>query len=379
MQRLQINSTEFLANYWQKQPAIFRQAFKNAEDIIDEHELAGLAQEEHLDSRIIRMENDKWHHDTGPFDDFEPHCKGNWSLLVQGIENLVPEAQHLLDEFNFIPGWRVDDLMMSFSVEGAGVGPHVDQYDVFIIQGKGRRRWQIGLPADFQTITPHPKIRQINEFTPIIDEVLAPGDMIYIPPGHPHNGIALENCINYSVGFRANTQTELLSHFCDYLIDNDINGRRYADPDLLVRQSPSELKTDEIEKFRTQLHDLIDSQHFQNWLGCHLTTNEKLIPEPPEIPVDCEEVAQLVNSGHIFEKTPGLRTLHYEVISDDDDGKLSIFIDGDRYFFPPEEQQVVKELLNQSIWQNITKKNFINCSHFIHTLTTLINKGFWTI
>lgn len=377
MQNLKLDIKLFINEYWQKKPGIFRNVFQDTNDIIDEHELAGLAQEEELDSRIISNNNGQWQHDAGPFEDFAPFCYGQWSLLVQGVENLLPQAQELLNEFCFIPSWRIDDLMMSFSVPGAGVGPHIDQYDVFIIQGKGNRRWQIGPPGRYKSINPHPRICQIESFETVIDEILSPGDMIYIPPGHPHNGIALEDCINYSVGFRAATQTELLSHFCDHLIDNDLGTTRLTDPLLQLRNSAGELKQQEIEKFRQHLRNIIDGEHFENWLGSRLTDTEKFIPEYPEQPLNYDETMHLVNSGQTFYKAPGLRYLHYEISSDAQ--QVNVFINGNRYFFPISDQKKVIKLLNEAVWRNESKKTFKNCSQFIHNLSTLVNAGFWTV
>ena len=382
MKKLKLDSTAFLKDYWQKKPGIFRNAFAQVEDILDEHELAGLAQnqefeEEELDSRIISVRDGTWHHDSGPFEDFAPYCQGQWSLLVQGIENQVAEAQELLDAFDFIPKWRVDDLMMSFSVPGAGIGPHLDQYDVFIIQGKGSRRWQVGLPGEFEKVLPHPCIQQIKDFNAVIDEVLMAGDMIYIPPGHPHNGEAIENCINYSVGFRAATQTELLSHFCDHLIDHNAGNNRFCDPGLVIRKDASELKQHELKKFRQLLHSAIESEDFKAWLGKRLTEAEKFIPEPPETPYSPEEIMQFVNKGESFYKSPGLRYVHYEIV--ENSAEIRFFVNGNAYFCSLDEQEMVINLLNQPIWHNKSKNSFKNCSQFIHNLSTLVNDGLWTV
>ena len=377
MKHLQLDKQAFLDNFWQKKPCLFRAVFKDIDDILDEHELAGLAQEEELDSRIIRLHEQQWFHSAGPFEDFEPHCVGDWSLLVQGLENCVPEAQELLNEFQFIPAWRIDDLMVSFSVPGAGVGPHLDQYDVFIIQGKGSRRWQVGLPGEYEELLPHPNIRQIKGFEAVIDEVLQPGDMLYIPAGHPHNGEALENCINYSVGFRASTQNELLSSFCDHLLDNNIEGLRYTDKDVVNRGFSTELRHNEKQKFKQLMLDMVESNHFDNWLGKHLTEAHKFVPWFPEEPVTTEQILALVNNGQFFEKAPGLRVLHYEL--DETAPEFQVFINESLYHFETKQQKVILELMNSQKWCNKQELNYDISSHFIHSLTTLINEGYWII
>jgi 50S ribosomal protein L16 3-hydroxylase len=212
----------FIQQYWQKRPLLIKQGLSNFVDPIDQDELAGLAMEDDIDSRIISLSGDKWAVHQGPFEQFDDICQGQWSLLVQGVDRYNELASHLLGAFDFIPSWRIEDLMVSFSVAGGGVGPHLDQYDVFIIQGKGTRRWKVGGPGQYNEISPHPKLKQIDDFVPIIDEVLEAGDILYIPPGCPHEGVALEDCLNYSVGFRAPNQQELLSNFADYGLDNPI-------------------------------------------------------------------------------------------------------------------------------------------------------------
>ncbi|MCC2604573.1 cupin domain-containing protein [Planctobacterium marinum] len=377
MTTLKINSAEFLAHYWQKKPLVIRQGFPNFTDFTDEHELAGLAMEEEIDSRIISFADNSWEVSCGPFDEFATVCQGQWTLLVQGLENYLPEAQAMMDEFDFIPGWRKDDVMMSYSVAGAGVGPHLDQYDVFIVQGKGSRRWQVGLPDDFEEITPHPKLRQISQFTPIIDEILYPGDIVYIPPGHPHNGVAQEECLNYSIGFRAANQIELLNSFCDHLLDNNWQGKRYTDPQLAVRALSCELRTNETEAFRNLLKQTIDSPEFENWLGTHLTDAPKFITEPPDEDYTPEQVHQLLANQVSFIKSPGVRHLHYQV--NDSDKRLSTFINGDYYAWPVDDQKQVFLLLNSTVWLPDKKINFNFSSQFIHNLSTMLNKGLWII
>lgn len=377
MKHLNISASEFLANYWQKKPVVIRNAFQTNEDLLDEHELAGLAMEEDIDSRIIAHHNNQWQMETGPFTEFDDHCVGQWTLLVQGVENLLQEAQDLLDEFSFIPAWRRDDLMISFSVEGAGVGPHLDQYDVFIIQGKGKRRWQVGPKGDYPELHPHPKLRQIPPFEAIIDEVLQPGDMVYIPPGYPHNGIALEGCLNYSVGFRAATQSELLNSFCDHLIDNDLQGKRYEDPSLTTRQHSSELKRSEIERFRQQMLDALNHADFEDWLGTHLSDAPPFIPELPDQDISTEQLIECIQQNYSFQKSPGLRYLNYE--TSEGANTIRVFINGEQYEYPVSDQEEVCLLLNSTVWQPKKKNNFKISSQFIHNLSTLINKGAWII
>ena len=152
------NAETFLKNYWQQKPVVIKHFFDNFVDPIDENDLAGLAQESEVDARIISNVKGSWHVEQGPITDFDKACQGKWTLLVQGVDKYVPDVTPLLDPFSFIPNWRLDDLMVSFATNGAGVGAHIDQYDVFLVQGKGRRRWRVGKPADYKEVFPHPKL-----------------------------------------------------------------------------------------------------------------------------------------------------------------------------------------------------------------------------
>lgn len=224
----------FLSHYWQQKPVVLRGFFQDFEDPIDEHDLAGLAQEEEIDSRLLSFENTsgnpadgagEWKVHQGPIHDFEAVCEGAWTLLVQSVDRYVHDVADILEPFRFLPNWRLDDLMVSFATKNAGVGAHIDQYDVFLVQGKGQRRWRVGKPGEYKEVFPHPKLRQIEGFDPIIDEVLNPGDVLYIPPGWPHDGKALEDCLTYSVGFRAPETSQLADSLSLMLETSDINVR----------------------------------------------------------------------------------------------------------------------------------------------------------
>ncbi|MCY7293984.1 cupin domain-containing protein [Alteromonas sp. a30] len=267
---LNFDIQHFLTHYWQKQPLVIKAGVPDFHDPLDEHDLAGLAQLDEVDSRIIRLEQStsiqkQWYVEQGPFESFDEICKGKWTLLAQGVNHYIEDACDLLDAFNFIPHWRIDDLMVSYSVAGAGVGPHIDQYDVFIIQGKGSRRWQVGAKDEHNEYLPHPLLKQIEMFEPIIDEVLESGDIIYIPPGFPHNGIALTECLNYSVGFRAPSQVQLLDNFTNYCLEHQLAEQRYQDPDLALREHSAEMTMLELTKLRALLKNAIDSPSFESW------------------------------------------------------------------------------------------------------------------
>lgn len=367
---------DFLAHYWQQRPALFRQVLTDFIDPLDEHELASLAQDPHIDSRIVAFNQQQWHVTHGPFEEFTVSCQGAWSLLVQAVDQHVPGADSLMRAFSFIPYWRMDDLMVSFANRGGGVGPHLDQYDVFIIQGKGSRRWQVGEKGNYEEHYPHADLRQINGFAPIIDEILHPGDMLYIPPGYPHNGTAVEDCMTYSVGFRAPSQQELLSSFADYSIDQGVFIQRHQDNGLKVRPSPGQINRDEVASFKALLSQTLDTPHFANWLAdyfSHTQLNQGYDEmHNPDYSVD--EISQLFDLKTVFERQMGIRPVYVEPTCEEDG--LDIYIEGNHFAVPCEHVSSVKHLIESEHWQYSVTANQDLC-FWTHLIMALVNTGAW--
>ncbi len=212
---------QFLADYWQQKPVIIKGGIVDFNNPLEADELAGLAAEAHIESRLISLQNNTWHAESGPFADYDTYGDKNWTLVVQSVNHWIPAVQDFAKLFDFIPQWRFDDVMVSFAAPGGGVGPHMDNYDVFICQGSGQRRWQVGHKNAVKEVIAHKKLLHVKAFTAIIDEIVSPGDILYIPPGFPHEGISLDQSMSFSVGYKATNATELLSGFADYLIDFD--------------------------------------------------------------------------------------------------------------------------------------------------------------
>lgn len=372
------DTQHFIQKYWQKRPLLIKQGLPNFIDPIDQDELAGLAMEDDIDSRVISVNGNNWDVHQGPFQQYDDICQGEWSLLVQGVDRYNELASQLLGAFNFVPRWRIDDLMVSFSVAGGGVGPHLDQYDVFIIQGKGSRRWKVGERGQYIETLPHPKLKQIDGFIPVIDEVLEAGDILYIPPGCPHEGVALDECLNYSVGFRAPNQQELLSNFADYALDNPVFNERYSDPDVKSRSYHSEIKLQEIEMFRDLFTKMISSDHFTNWLTQYLSLpidNDEVLLEDPEY-FSVKEVQQMINNKTCFEKRLGLKYILIEsknqVVAE-----RHIVIQGILFKVPIDDLKTVDCFLNRAEWIAEPKINYENSLFFNQFLITLVQRGWW--
>ena len=268
----------FLRDYWQKRPLLIRNAFPDFETPVLPEDLAGLACEETALSRIVMHDraNDRWTLRHGPFDEDEfpgmPHQ--DWTLLVQDVDKWDPDIAALLEQFGFLPRWRIDDVMISFAAPGGSVGAHVDQYDVFLLQAYGHRRWQIDAganpPLDFR---PDVELKLLREFNPTHEWVLGPGDMLYLPPGVPHNGVAEDACLTFSVGMRAPSAAELLGDFVDTLAADADDALRYTDPDLAPLADPNEIDTAAMNRVVEALNLLRmnDPDRLGDWFGRFIT------------------------------------------------------------------------------------------------------------
>ena len=366
--QLSLNWPEFLTTYWQKKPLVIKQGFPGFTDPITPDELAGLAMENETDSRLVSQQQDKWQVSHGPFESFDHLGETHWSLLVQAVDHWHAPSAALMQPFRALSDWRMDDLMVSFSVPGGGVGPHLDQYDVFIIQGSGHRRWRVGNNLPVKQHCPHPDLLQVEPFEAIIDEVLEPGDILYIPPGFPHEGYSLENALNYSVGFRAPSGKELLSSFADYMLANELGTHRYADPDLALRQQPSQILPQETDRIREMMLSLIqEPASFNQWFGEFISqSRHELDVAPPEPPYQPEEILDALREGAPLSRLGGLRVLQ---CGD------AVFINGES--FSSAWPQALLALANHS---ELTAEDFgdaLQDPAFLSQLTGLVNCGYW--
>ncbi len=285
-----LSASEFLNQYWQKQPLLIRQALPDWVLPISPDELAGLACEESVESRLLlrQLGDQEWVLKRGPFNeqDFTNLPPDNWTLLVQAVDHWVPEVRELLNEFRFISDWRLDDIMISYATEGGGVGPHFDNYDVFLIQASGTRHWQSGqLCDDTSPLLSHPDLKILAEFTTDQDFYMEPGDMLYLPPGVAHWGTATSNdCVTVSVGFRAPSHGETVSDYGLWLNEHLSDFLRYADPDLKVPSHPAEISAEAITRVQEILRKYANNpEQVARWFGRLMTEPkypENVITDP---------------------------------------------------------------------------------------------------
>ena len=268
-----LTADQFLAEYWQKKPLLIRNAIPNFEPPINGDDLAGLSLEAEVESRLVI--GDDWALEHGPFEEsrFASLPEQNWSLLVQGVDLWVPEVADLLSSFDFLPSWRVDDIMVSYAEDGGNVGPHFDYYDVFLIQGEGQRHWQIGQhcsEADLHTDSTALKILKNLE---VSDEwTLNPGDMLYLPPKIAHHGVAIGQCTTFSVGFRAPAATEMLDDLATELLSRDITPNHLQDPPLNAAMANEPISGAYIQQVKELLQQTLDDeQMLGEWFAQFMT------------------------------------------------------------------------------------------------------------
>ncbi len=223
-----VSVDEFMRRYWQRGPLLIRNAFPDFEAPIGRDDLFALAAGDDVESRIVSVARERWSLHHGPFDcdALARRARRNWTLLVQGVDLHHDAAHALLARFRFVPDARLDDLMISYAVDGGGVGPHVDSYDVFLLQAQGLRRWRIAPPGE-RALVPDAPVKLLAEFEPSDEWLLGPGDMLYLPPGWAHEGTALGECLTYSIGFRAPSRHEVLGAWLTDRGDAPVSG---ADP-----------------------------------------------------------------------------------------------------------------------------------------------------
>ncbi|MCX2981228.1 cupin domain-containing protein [Halieaceae bacterium IMCC14734] len=280
MQLQNFNAQEFLQTYWQRQPLVIRQALPHFQVPLDADELAGLAMEPEVESRLVTTAPD-WPLRHGPFAEQDFAGEGSWTLLVQAVDHYVPEVAELLRLIRFLPSWRVDDVMMSYANDGASVGPHYDNYDVFLLQGEGQREWLLGQQCDANTpLLPHTELRILKEFEQSAAYLLEPGDILYVPPGLAHWGIARGECTTFSLGLRAPQLAELMSRQVDQALEALKPELFYRDAQLAVDPLPGEITTAALEQARAQLSQLLQTGSSDaRWLG-ELVTEPRYESEP---------------------------------------------------------------------------------------------------
>ncbi|MGZ3405663.1 MAG: JmjC domain-containing protein [Polyangia bacterium] len=297
-----LSPASFLRDYWQKRPLVVRQAIPGFRGLIDRDSLLGLATRGDATSRLVLehpRRRARWERHDGPFGGLEAGMlpESHWTVLVHGVESLVPGGWELLRAFSFIPAARIDDLMVSYAADRGSVGPHDDRYDVFLLQGPGRRRWQVMAGGD-RAVDPNAAIRVLKNFVADEEWLLEPGDMLYLPPGVAHHGVAEGPSFTYSIGFLAPSHEELVHSFLGYL------GHALAprlDPEALFRDTQRAVQKDPLAVTDAMVAEVAsivgairwDRAMVEEFLGRFLTRPKpQLVFAPPRRPLAADEFAR---------------------------------------------------------------------------------------
>ncbi|NOQ63076.1 MAG: cupin domain-containing protein [Methyloprofundus sp.] len=381
-----LSQQQFLDQYWQKKPLLIRQALPNFSSPISPEELAGLACEPDIESRLIEekgADGTPWQVTCGPLteDVFARLPESHWTMLVQDVDKHLPDLQDLLDPFRFIPDWRRDDLMISYAPESGTVGPHTDSYDVFLLQAMGTRRWQVGDQAIEQPpLIDDIELQILAEFSPDQTWDLLPGDLLYLPPHFAHHGVALNDCMTFSIGFRAPSQVDMLDALVNSLLEQGIAKSRYSDPDLLLNKHSAEIDSDVLARMQQILHQAIDkaTPALANALGKLVTdTKPSLSSLASEASQEAPSIAEL--SEHFEAGGRLYRNSYHRFAWSSDQEEGTLFMAGETYPIHAPAIKPLKMLTEQSSltkndWQQLLKNNSA-----VQVLCQLIAEGGWLL
>lgn len=370
-----LSPEQFLQEFWQKKPCLIRQAIADFKPLLDGDDLAGLACEEMAESRLIKgsAEAADWTVAHGPFSDtdFSALADKNWTLLVQDVEKHYAPLQALVQQFSFIPNWRLDDLMVSYAVTGGSVGPHVDQYDVFMLQAEGTRRWQIAESFDPELLEDC-ALNTLKEFNPEQEWILEPGDILYLPPNVAHHGVALEPGMTWSIGSRAPSGADLLQGLGEWLAFSDDEGGRYSDPDLQATARAGEIDSKALQGLRELMLARIDkNEGLDNYLAAFMSRFRLAHdPVPPPDLTNPENLLKALQNGSRLFHNPWTRLTWVENLKG-----ARLFAAGQPYdcsiwlaesLCEWEQPRINADMLDRASLDTLTR--LINNGHFLLTI-----------
>ena len=279
--RLTLDTEAFLADHWQREPLFIPGAVKPFTPPISADELAGLALEDDIESRIVAGAGSRWELAHGPFRSEDFNRAGPWTLLVQSVDHYLPEVADLRRLVDFLPQWRIDDVMVSYATDGGSVGPHYDNYDVFLLQGEGQRLWRLGQRCDETSpLLAHPDLRVLETFEQQAQYLLSPGDMLYVPPGVAHWGIAVGECTTFSIGFRAPRINDMVSRKIDQLLDQLSAEQLLGDAGRETGR-PGEITAADVARARAQVMRAVADTAGDEWFGEVVTETDYAPAEDP--------------------------------------------------------------------------------------------------
>ena len=346
-----LTAEQFLQNYWQQKPLLFRQAFKHFQSPISADELAGFACEEDVESRLIRFQPPhSWSLQQGPFDedDFAALPDNDWTLLVQDMDKHMPALAEILDYFDFVSDWRLDDLMVSFAVKGGSVGPHTDSYDVFLLQAMGHREWSISAEAMPDVDCLAGSDLKVSADVEVSERwILEPGDMLYLPPHYAHHGIALDDCMTFSVGFRSPDELEIMDAMLEEMYQREGVSQHYMDASRPLSQQRFAMSDHDITAIKAFFQARLDSQsELFSTAVCRLLTRSKAVLEVHAQNWLTEEGQGSASASpdQQLRRNPYLRAL-WHIVSDE----IQLYIAGEAYHLPLQAQEMLASVLAMSV------------------------------
>lgn len=373
-----LTAREFLTEYWQKKPLFIKNAFPDFEDPIDADEIAGLALEPFIPSRFIFESGGErpWQLKMGPAveDDFASLKDKKWMLVINDVEKNLPELKAMTAPFQFIPNWRLDDLQVSLGEEGGNVGAHWDDYDVFLIQGMGKKRWQISYaPVSEDDFVDGVDIRLIENFKADEEWIVEPGDMLYLPPRIGHYGVNIGRSVTWSVGFRAPKHREMFRDFIEMQFDKIAEDARFSDPTLPVSSEYGHLTDDAIDRVMAVLQESLthNREMVSEWFGAFITEPKMFqTPEPLDEPMDEESLVEFLDDGGALEVHPGITLLHREI-----NDAIYLFAAGKSYSLPKSEKALVTYIVNSEFLEYEALEEALSSDVAKQFLVQLVNDG----
>ncbi len=342
-----ITAEQFLAEYWQKKPLLVRNGLPEIVGLLEPQDVQELALEEHASARLIRQKDknpNEWHVKSSPLTkgDFQKLPK-LWSILVQAVDHYSFDLSELWKKFPFIPQWRRDDIMVSYAPKGGSVGKHFDFYDVFLVQGHGHRRWQLGQMCDANTsFVPNQPLKLLPEIDVQFDEILAPGDLLYVPPGMAHYGVAEDDCLTFSFGFRMPNVAGMMERISDQFSANSLLQNPVLDIARKQMSQIGEINTFELGHLKDLvLAQLQDSAALDAAIMSYMSEPKypDNIPEADEIEAD--DLKEILHEGYEVLLEPASRLLYTEK-----NGTLNFWGNGEALFIAESFEQKLKAIAN---------------------------------
>ena len=368
-----ITAEQFLNEYWQKKPLLVRNAMPEIMGLLEPEDVKELALEEDLSARLIRQKNknpNEWHVKSSPLTkgDFQK-LPNLWTILVQAVDHYSFDIAELWKKFPFIPQWRRDDIMVSYAPKGGSVGKHFDFYDVFLVQGHGHRRWQLGQMCDESTefVADQP-LKLLSQMSVNFDEVLAPGDLLYVPPGLAHYGVAEDDCLTFSFGFRMPNLAEMTDRLSEQFAKNSVLTNPLADITRIKTNAIGEINNTEFSYLKTQLLDyLTQAPEFDAAIMAYMSESKypNSIPEPDEIVVD--DLLEVINSGYQLILEPASRLLYRQ-----QDQLLDFWANGENICISQSFQAQLRQIADG---ESLTFDEEFNHTDILEDIVLLLNQA----